>query len=118
MGYTEKFLGLVAVPFLLVLLILHATGLFTRLIHIVNTKVTAATFMINNLQINVCFVITFLNLAAIVSNYLSLSSMSEPSNAEAKLKYFEDLYRMYRNLLLNVTCALLIFELWFNSRNY
>jgi hypothetical protein len=118
MGFFEKVVGFVLVPAMMFLLISHSAGIFRSLVHRVNTKVTAASFNVNGVNVNLCFIMVFFNLVAVVNNYLSISHLVEPVNAEAKSKYFEDLYRMYRNLLLNVTCCLLIFELWYNSRKY
>jgi hypothetical protein len=44
--------------------------------------------------------------------------MHEPEEQAAKTKYFEELYRIYRNFLLNIASAIMIFQIFYNGKKY
>ena len=44
--------------------------------------------------------------------------MHEPEEQGAKTKYFEELYRIYRNFLLNIASAIMIFQIFYNGKKY
>jgi hypothetical protein len=44
--------------------------------------------------------------------------MHEPEEQMAKTKYFEELYRIYRNFLLNIASAIMIFQIFYSGKKY
>ncbi len=44
--------------------------------------------------------------------------MHEPEEQAAKTKYFEELYRIYRNFLLNIASAIMIFQISYSGIKY
>ena len=118
MGFYEKALGLVIVPFLFVLLVLLATGIFRRQVNWLVRLLLKFNFRINERTIYFFPMVCVLNLFSILWGYLELCEMTEPDEMAAKAQYFERLYRTYRNFLINILSVVLIFQIFNTGRNY
>ena len=80
----EKILGFGVVPFLLVLLILLATGIARKQIHAIITLLMKFKFTLNGVNIYLFPFIAVINLITIVSLYYELMEMHEPHDIAAK----------------------------------
>ncbi|CDW77429.1 UNKNOWN [Stylonychia lemnae] len=118
MGMYEKFLGFGVVPFLLILLVLLATGIARKQIHAVISLLMKFNFTINGRTIYLFPMIAIINLVTIVSLYYELMEMHEPHDIAAKTQYYERLYRTYRNFLVNATSATLICQIFLTGKRY
>eukprot|EP00347_Sterkiella_histriomuscorum_P012420 403368649 len=118
MGYYEKFLGFGVVPFLMILLILLATGIMRRQIHYVVTLLLKFNFTVNGKTIYFFPLIGVINLIWIAILYIELADMHEPVEITAKTQYYEKLYRTYRNFLVNATSGVLIIQIFLVARRY
>ena len=118
MGLYEKFLGFGIVPFLFFLLVFLSTGLIRRQMHGIVNLLLSIKIKINDRTIYFFPLITFLNLLYVFWYYTELQTMHEPEEQAAKTKYFEELYRIYRNFLLNIASAIMIFQIFYNGKKY
>ena len=118
MGVYEKILGLGLIPFLLLLLILMATGIARRQIHKVILFFLKFKFEINGRTVYFFPLIAVINIIWIGVLYIELMEMEEPEEVGAKTQYFEKLYRTYRNFLINVTSIVLIFQIFYTAKAY
>ena len=118
MGFVEKALGYFVVPFLLILMILQGIGLARRQISYVIRLFLKVNININGRTIYIFPLLALINLVEIVVLYCQLIVMHEPADAGSKAQYFERLFRTYRNFLLNVTSAVLIFQIFYIAKKY
>jgi hypothetical protein len=118
MGLYEKFLGFGIVPFLFLFLVILSTGLLRRHMHFILKVLLSINVKINNRTIYFFPFIAFLNLLYVLFYYTELQKMHEPEEQMAKTKYFEELYRIYRNFLLNIASAIMIFQIFYSGKKY
>jgi hypothetical protein len=118
MGLYEKFLGFGIVPFLFLFLVILSTGLLRRHMHFILKILLSINVKINNRTIYFFPFIAFLNLLYVFFYYNELQKMHEPEEQMAKTKYFEELYRIYRNFLLNIASAIMIFQIFYSGKKY
>jgi hypothetical protein len=118
MGLYEKFLGFGIVPFLFLFLVILSTGLLRRHLHFILKVLLSINVKINDRTIYFFPFIAFLNLLYVFFYYTELQKMHEPEEQMAKTKYFEELYRIYRNFLLNIASAIMIFQIFYSGKKY
>jgi hypothetical protein len=118
MGLYEKFLGFGIVPFLFLFLVILSTGLLRRHMHFILKVLLSINVKINDRTIYFFPFIAFLNLLYVFFYYNELQKMHEPEEQMAKTKYFEELYRIYRNFLLNIASAIMIFQIFYSGKKY
>jgi hypothetical protein len=118
MGLYEKFLGFGIVPFLFLFLVILSTGLLRRHMHFILKILLSINVKINDHTIYFFPFIAFLNLLYVFFYYNELQKMHEPEEQMAKTKYFEELYRIYRNFLLNIASAIMIFQIFYSGKKY
>jgi hypothetical protein len=118
MGLYEKFLGFGIVPFLFLFLVILSTGLLRRHMHFILKILLSINVKINDRTIYFFPFIAFLNLLYVFFYYNELQKMHEPEEQMAKTKYFEELYRIYRNFLLNIASAIMIFQIFYSGKKY
>ena len=118
MGFYEKFLGFGIVPFLFLLMVFLSTGLFRRQMHFIVNLLLSINVKINDRTIYFFPFIAFMNLLYVFWYYTELQKMHEPEEQAAKTKYFEELYRIYRNFLLNIASAIMIFQIFYSGKKY
>ena len=118
MGLYEKFLGNGIVPFLFLVLILLASGFASRITHGFVNLLLSINFRINNYTIYFFPMLAAINIVNIIAGYFELERMHIPKELAAKTKYYEELYRTYRNFLLNVACAIMILQIFISGRAY
>jgi len=118
MGVYEKVLGLGMVPFLFLVLILLASGILSRQMHGLVNILLSMNFKINNYTVYFFPMVAVLNMILIIAGYLELEKMHIPSELAAKTKYYEELYRTYRNFLLNLASAIMILQIFISGRAY
>ena len=113
----EKLLGLVWVPFLFFLVILQSAGIFRRQINGFIQLIMKVKFTLNGYTIYVFPLMGSINIAVIMMLYTQLTQMHEPEDGD-KATYYQQLYRTYRNFLLNFLSVILIFEIFYAGRAY
>jgi len=108
-------LAFAIIPFLMGLLAIQALGVaFRKKFHSFMSLITTIKFTVNGRNVYFFPLIGIVNIVWCIFLYKELSEMHLPKDSAAKGKYFEYLYRTYRNFLINVTTAILIFELFYN----
>lgn len=118
MGLMEKVIGIFVIPTLLAMQILISSGILRKkMVHYAST-ISHASFLINRRKVYIFPLIAAINVLAISIYYFEIQKMLEPREISARSRYLESLYRIYRNMLLNITCIVLIFELFYNSFKY
>ena len=75
-------------------------------------------FNLNGKTIYVFPFLAIINLALFIIQYQELLKLEEPEEILAKAIYKENLFRMYRNCLLNATTFILILQIFVTSRKY
>lgn len=109
MGLYEKLLGFGLVPFLFLLLLLLSTGVFRRQLNQLVQFLLKFNFNLNGRTVYFFPLIACVNLVWIIFLYKEIVGMHEPDEIAEKTKYYEILYRTYRNLMLNMLSVVLIF---------
>jgi hypothetical protein len=73
---------------------------------------------INGMRIYIFPLLGVMNVAVIVLQQNELTRMIEPFEMAAKSNYFEKVYHLYRNVILNALCLVLILEIFWISKKY
>ena len=110
MGFYEKILGIFILPLLLILLLLMSLGVLRRQLYKVISIVMKVKITVNNRNIYLFPLLALINLFMIFTKYMDLVRMVEPDKEHviARQTYYEQLYRIYRNFLLDSACVVFI----------
>ena len=118
MAFFEKIVGFIVIPLFMTQLLLLALGFSRKRMHNFIHTISNTSFLFNKRRVYFFPLVASINLITILLYYWDLEKMVEPTDPSARSRYLESLYRHYRNMMLNITCVVLIAELFLNSYMY